>query len=44
VRVEIGEVVISLRAPDRKTPRPALSLARRAPRAHTIPLPGAWED
>jgi len=44
VRIEIGEVLISVRPPDVRTRRPTLSVVRRAPRAHTIPLSGFGED
>ncbi len=44
VRVEIGALNITLRQPDPPSTRPALSIARKAPRAHTIPLRGFGED
>jgi hypothetical protein len=44
VKIEIGEVLISVRPPDVRTQRPTLSVVRRAPRAHTIPLSGFGED
>lgn len=44
VRVDIGEVRISLRQPEQPRPRPALSVVRRGPRQHAIPLAGFGED
>ncbi len=44
VRVEIGALNITLRQPDPPRARPALSITRKAPRAHSIPLRGFGED
>lgn len=44
VRIEIGEVLISVKSPQAQPRRPALSMVRRAPRAHTIPLSGLEDD
>lgn len=44
VRIEIGALNITLRQPDPPPVRPALSVARKAPRAHTIPLHGFREN